>query len=291
MSNLDSESDRGDGRGRSEGSRRTQFSAARQPEERRKPARRKSLQASLLSELRQPVTLSKEGRKSRKVEFFQALLHSISRDLPKASLSDKFKFLRELHRLGLTGLLEEQAKLDAERAELEAERREVAKSRHLDRMLAESSRAQEQRWRGNWYATATVLSEVREHVEWGEGCERLAEQIEVICRAFERDREMDARFDRFMEDLRISGLPDDPEDEDCDGDDDRDEDDCDDNPRDVADGHDASTDGAVEYDPSDYDESALPNTGDPDDPALDLANGQVGPEDLIPPAGDDDGED
>lgn len=274
MSNFESESDRKDGRGRSEGSRRTQFATGRQPEDRRKPAGRKNLKASLLSELRRPVTLSRGG-KTRKVEFLQALLYSISRDLLNASLSDRMRFVKDLDKLQLTGLLADQAKLDEERAEVQGEHRELAQARHRVSVLADGMRYTEQLWRKKWYTSGKLLTKVRDLVEWGSGTERLAEDIEIVCRAFESDVEGKAYFERVMADLPTSDELDEVENDD----------------RDDADPHDETTDGAIEYVPSEYDENALPATHDPNDPALDLANGHIGAEDLNPPADDEEGED
>lgn len=302
MSNSETDSNRPDGRGRSEGSRKTQFATGRQPEERRKPAGRKTLKASLLSELRQPVTLSKGG-KFRKVEYLQALYHSISRDLLKASLSDRMKFVRDLDKLKLTGLLADQAKLDEERAEVEAEHRELARARHRDSVLADGIRYTEQLWREKWYAAAKLLALVRDNCEWGAGNEGLADDVEIICKAFERDVEGDIRseqsdafFKQILAHYRSPGELDDLEDDDSDDDDEWEDGDCDEGNyprgrgRDEMDRHDPTTDGAIDYDPAEFDESTMPVLGDVNDPALDIATGQFGAEDHAPPTSSNEGE-
>ncbi len=231
--------------------------------------------------MRQPVTISKGG-KSQKVEFLEALLYTVSRDLPKASLSERLRFLRDLDKLGLTGILADQAKLDQERAEVEADRRYVERSRYQDKLLREASCGNEAVLQAKWYAVVSVLSEIRDLIEWGEGTERLADKVEVICRAFEHERELDAQVDKLIEHLRDFGSTDEDEDgEDADHDDDD---------RYGDNFHDPSTDGAVDCEPGAFDETSVSATHDPNDPALDLNNTHIFTE-LNPPAGDVEGED
>jgi hypothetical protein len=248
----------------------------------------------MLEALTQTITITKADGTNRTIEVHEAFTKSIVHDSLKAPLLQKLKALAAMHKFGIAEVLSARAKIDADRAELEAERREFEKSQDFARKLAELSRDYHAQLKAEWYAAASVVSEVCDHVEWGEGTERLKERANIIARAFERDRESDAQIDEIMKEMRARFQSDDGDDEAWEEDEDSDEDDLDDRDldryRDGAAVHDASTDGGVEYVAGEYDESALPDTGDPDDPALDLANGQIGPEDLVPPTGEDDGE-
>lgn len=245
-----------------------------------------------------PTTVTIDGVR-KTMPAHEVLTASTVHDLMKAPVGTRLKGLAQIQKLGCAEMLSAMAKIDADRAELEAERREFTKEQQWARRLAELSRDEKARLEGQWYTAAAVVSEICEVVEWGDGTERLFEKATIICRAFERDRELDAQIDAIIEELRARGDPDDAENEeweDDDADDDPDDDRREGNDprgpgRDEMDRYDPTTEGAIEYDPAEFDESAMPVLGDVNDPALDIATGQFGAEVLTPPTSSDEEED
>ena len=176
--------------------------------------------------------------------------------------------------MGLTGRLRDQAKLDAERAEVEELRRHLVQQQHLQKLISEGERGLAGHWHLQTYITARTLGELADSCLCGSHSADLLERIDVLRQAYTQSVEADAQRDEMLEMLR-DDLRHDPSDDDIDeGTDDDD-----------------YEEGGVEYEPDDYDEEGIPGTGDPDDPALEIANGELTPEDLIPPAGFDNGED
>lgn len=294
MSYSDLESNDQSGRGKSAGSRRTHFSSDKQPSKRRRRKPRSDLASGMFEALMRPTTVT-IGGVQKTMPAHEVLTTSIVHDLLKAPVRTRLNSLAQIQKIGCAKMLSAMAKLDADRAEFEAERREFAKQQQFARQVAALSRDRHARLKADWYAAAAVICEIREHIEWGDGTERLADRVEIICRAFEVDRQLDAQMDDIFKELRARGEPDEREDEEWEGDDDRDDDDRDDDDpnhdeRADIERHDPSTDGAVEYDPAEFDESSIPDARDPNDPALDLANGQLGAEGFNPPVDDDQGE-
>ena len=275
------------------------FSATNQPTIKRKRRRRTDFGSGMLDALTQQITIKKADGTTQTLEVHEAFSKSIVLDSLKAPLAQKLKALAAMQKVGLAEVLTARAKIYADVAQLEADRREFTKEQQWARRFAELSRDEKARLKGQWYTAAAVVSEICEVVEWGDGTERLFEKASIICRAFERDGELDAQINAMIEELRVRGDPDDAENEeweDDDADDDPDDDprethDPRDRRRDDTDLHDPTTDGAIEYDPSEFDESAMPVLGDVDDPALDIATGQFGAEDLTPPTSSDEEED
>lgn len=228
----------------------------------------------MLVQLRQPVKVNVAGV-TKTIEYIDAFNQSLSQDLLKASVGDKLKFLEKLDKLGLAGKLNDQAKLDSERAEVEDLRRHLVKQQHLQKLISEGERGLAGHWRLQTYITARALGEFADSCICGSHSTNLLERIDVLRQTYTQSVEADAQRDEMLEMLREDLRH--PE-----GDDQSEEEDDDD---------DDYEEGGVEYDPDDYDEEGIPGTGDPNDAALDIANGELTPEDLIPPTCSVDGED
>jgi hypothetical protein len=105
--------EKSDGRGKSPGSRRTQFSSGRQPD--RSAKRRKSKGSPdvydiLHKLLYEPVKAEKSG-KGNKIPFVEALLRKMRNNAFYSDLRDQLKYLRELVQLGVFELEEYKDKL------------------------------------------------------------------------------------------------------------------------------------------------------------------------------------
>ena len=187
-----------DPRGQSDGSRRSRFSSDNQPSRRRQRAPRKNLKASLLAQMRQPVKIT-IGGKVKTVEYFEALLQSLSKDLLSAKVSEKLRYFEKLDKFGLTGRLADQAKLDDERAEFEQDRRDFAQLERNRRLVREDQDSMASQQKLQWYAAAKILTQFRQSCNCSAFSGKLAQDTETLCHTFV----LDEADDRLSEEMLI----------------------------------------------------------------------------------------
>ena len=199
----DLDSDGQDRRGQSNGSRKSRFSSENQPRRRRQREPRKNLKASMLAQLRKPIRIS-VGGEPKTVEYIDGFVQSLWQDLLKAKVGDKLKFLEKLDKLGLTAHLADQAKLDADRDELDTDLREFEQMQRDWRLINDGQRFIADEQKLLWYAAARIVNALGQTCNCGAITDSLAEQIETVCLAFERDQELDRSSDEMILHLRAS---------------------------------------------------------------------------------------
>jgi hypothetical protein len=240
-----------------------QFSKTNQPDKKRKPRRKTDFGSGMLKALTEPITITLKGVKQT-MEVHEAFSKSIVHDSLKAPLPQKLKAWAVMAKYGMAELLSTRAKLDEDRAELEAERRDFERTRYMQQLLVEGSRASETQWRLQWYAAAKTLTAARDACECDGFSRELRRDIDTLCRTFVEDVRTEVQAEECMVDLRerLAEL-------------DREE---------------AAQRREEDLDSDEFDEDDMPHVGNANGPDLDLANGQIGEEDLNPPTGGDDGE-
>ena len=199
MSDFDSDAE--DPRGQSKGSRRNRFSSDNQPRRRRQREPRKNLRASMLAQMRQPVKITIGGI-VKTVEYIEALLQSLSKDLLSAKVADKLRYLEKLDKLGLTSRLADQAKLDDERAELEQDRREFAQLERDWQHVREGQNSIASQQKLQWYAAARILTKVRQACECSAFSGKFAQDTETLCHTFVQDEANDCLSEEMLIYLR-----------------------------------------------------------------------------------------